>query len=484
MSHTLESVLAEVEGSRDRIVDMASRLLAIESVRPEPSEGGDPIGAGCRECLALAVEMCRERGMDVRVHGEQVAVAELGTAEENVAFVVHIDTVPAGDGWTYPPFAGQVVDGEIWGRGAQDDKGPLASVLAAIDAVRARSVPLRRRVTLIIGTDEETGLWRDLAAFHAAEPMPTMAIVPDGDFPIISAEKGFANIAIETPAVEGEGPCRLLEIKAGQRVNVVPDEAVARVSGLGAEYLAHRAEAFQLSHPAAHIEVEATGDAVKIIARGIPTHASTPEKGHSALLDLAEFLAPEFFAPSAPERALRFMDQLLGQELHGERLGTFAYDERMGFCTCSAGKVDTTAEGTVRVWLNLRPVRGQTVDGVERAITGAVRRLGERIGADYRVMKDDTCREPLYVPEDSELVRGLQAAYERVTGEEATCRSIGGTTFAKAFDNAVVFGPGAPDEIPLAHERDERVAIDALVRNARLYAAALCELAAGPDAAG
>lgn len=484
VSHSLDRVLAAAEAQRDRIVEMTSQLLAIESIRPEPPGGEDPMGDGCRECLALAVELCRERGMEVRIHEGQVAVAEMGSGPENVALVVHMDTVPAGEGWTHPPFGGAVVHGEVWGRGAQDDKGPLASILGAIDALIAEGAPLRRRITVIIGTDEETGAWRDLQAFHAAEPMPTMSIITDADFPIINAEKGFANIVIETPKVEGAGEAQLLEFTAGQRINIVPDAARALVAGISAEWLEQRARAFCLSRPEARITVEPMGAAALVTAAGTPTHASTPANGHSALLDLAEFLAPEPFAPSAAERALRFVDQLLGQDLHGERLGVFAHDPRMGLCTCSAGKVDATPDGAARVWLNLRPVWGQTIDGVHRAIQAAAQALGERLGAEYVVTKDDTCREPLYVSDDSELVRGLRAAYERVTGQPATCESIGGTTFAKAFDNAVVFGPCAPDEPGLAHERDERVSIEALVRNAKLYAAALWELAVDGEGAG
>ena len=39
----------------------------------------------------------------------------------------------SGDGWSVPPFGGVVKDGSVWGRGASDDKGPLAGLLAAAD---------------------------------------------------------------------------------------------------------------------------------------------------------------------------------------------------------------------------------------------------------------------------------------------------------------------------------------------------------------
>jgi succinyl-diaminopimelate desuccinylase len=467
---------------RDEIVGLTSSLLRYESVRPEKPVDGDPLGPGLRGCLDFAMECARARGMTVRSHEGQVAVAEIGDGEENVAVVIHLDTVPAAGDWSHPPFAGIVADGEVWGRGAQDDKGPLASVLCALDALAAENTELRRRVTLVLGTDEESGLWRDLAAFHRHEPMPTMAIIPDGDFPVVSAEKGFANIVVRVPSLgEPDGGIVLRSLTAGVRANVVPERAEAVVGGLDVDYLAARADAFALSHSGARIEVCAEGDYLRITANGTPTHASTPEKGRSALLDLAGLLAPEPFRRNAAEGTLRFLERWIGNDLHGERLGVFRHDAFMGFCTVCVGKVSSGPTGDTEMWLNLRPVHGQTLADVHECVSRRAAELGHELGVPYEVVLDRTSMEPLYVPEDSELVRGLSAAFEDATGQPARPVSIGGTTFAKAFRNAVAFGPGMPDDPQLAHERDERVSIDALVRNAGIYALALDRLAGAAE---
>ena len=69
--------------------------------------------------------------------------------------------------------------------------------------------------------------------------------------------------------------------------------------------------------------------------------------------------------------------------------------------------------------------------------------------------------------------------YQLETGDTQTAPlTIGGGTYARATPNAVCFGPGFPDgsDGP-AHEPDERIAIDSVVRAAKIYAHALYELA-------
>ena len=60
--------------------------------------------------------------------------ARIGTATPHLTFAGHTDVVPPGDekAWKYPPFAGEVADAELYGRGAVDMKGGIACALAAV----------------------------------------------------------------------------------------------------------------------------------------------------------------------------------------------------------------------------------------------------------------------------------------------------------------------------------------------------------------
>ena len=67
-----------------------------------------------------------------------------GLAAETIVLLHHIDTVAAGAGWKHPALAGEVHDGELWGRGAIDAKGlGVAQLMAFLDLARSRE-PRRR----------------------------------------------------------------------------------------------------------------------------------------------------------------------------------------------------------------------------------------------------------------------------------------------------------------------------------------------------
>ena len=76
-----------------------------------------------------------------------------------IVLVAHQDVVPVDpgteDAWDQPPFSGAVLAGEVWGRGALDDKGSLVASLAAVEDLLAEGFVPRRPVLLAFGHDEE-----------------------------------------------------------------------------------------------------------------------------------------------------------------------------------------------------------------------------------------------------------------------------------------------------------------------------------------
>jgi len=83
--------------------------------------------------------------------------ARLGSEAPNLCFAGHTDVVPAGDvsAWTHPPFAAEIADGEMWGRGAVDMKGGVACFIAAVARRLAGGEPFAGSVSLLITGDEE-----------------------------------------------------------------------------------------------------------------------------------------------------------------------------------------------------------------------------------------------------------------------------------------------------------------------------------------
>jgi len=79
-------------------------------------------------------------------------------ARRPLILLSHIDVVPAtASAWRADPWAGELRDGEIWGRGALDMKGEAVVELMTVIALKRRGVPLARDIILIANADEETG---------------------------------------------------------------------------------------------------------------------------------------------------------------------------------------------------------------------------------------------------------------------------------------------------------------------------------------
>lgn len=134
---------------------------------------------------------------------------------------------PEGSDWTVPPYEGVIRDGFLYGRGANDNKCSCVSCLFALRAIREAGIPLRDRVLLILGCNEEKGS-ADMAHYMQHVGMPDYGFSPDSGFPVCYAEKGIHRMEIRG-AFGGATP--LISLAAGQAVNIVPNRCRACVAG-------------------------------------------------------------------------------------------------------------------------------------------------------------------------------------------------------------------------------------------------------------
>ena len=90
---------------------------------------------------------------------------------------------------------------------------------------------------------------------------------------------------------------------------------------------------------------------------------------------------------------------------------------------------------------------------------------------------------PIYFPEDHTIVRTLMEVYREQTGDrEARPLVIGGGTYARAADNIVAFGMTFPGEEELAHQKNECISVESLLKAAAIYAEAIHRLSGGDPA--
>ncbi|MEO8634736.1 MAG: M20/M25/M40 family metallo-hydrolase [Gemmatimonadales bacterium] len=114
--------------------------------------------SGTEETIARWVEeWARHAGLSVMRDDAAVSIAVAGTAPgPTLAFVSHLDTVPAGEGWTRPVFEPTLEDDRLYGRGSGDAKASVASMLIAARDLAESGGPARGRLLVVLGYEEET----------------------------------------------------------------------------------------------------------------------------------------------------------------------------------------------------------------------------------------------------------------------------------------------------------------------------------------
>lgn len=455
-----------VDRDRDLLVASVQELIRIPSIAGEP-EPGAPFGPGPRGALTGALGIAERLGFSPTNLGNYAGFAEFGSGDEYVGILGHVDVVPEGEDWTHPPFGGEIHGGKIYGRGALDDKGPALAALFGARAVMESGLPLSRRVRVIFGADEETGV-EDIAHYLSMERPPVSGFTPDADFPVVFAEKGILWIELQRNFSTSSAETLVKKIEGGSAPNMVPDRATAELLAAHPEIVIANCGEFvrQTGFP---LEARLERGCVIVTARGQSAHASTPEKGRNAIMFLLGFLASQKLSPGAMTDAIRLFSRAIGCELNGRSFGIEISDAPSGSLTLNAGRIEAT-ESTFRLTLDIRyPVTSDKTDVVNR-----IRSTLRASGFSGKILEH---QPPLHHPEDSALVRTLATVYREQTGIMAPPVAIGGGTYARSLPNIVAFGPCRPGQDPPIHRQDECIAIDELVAMAKIYAHAIYELA-------
>lgn len=211
----IRETLAEID--QEDLVALAQQLIRIPSENP-PGDEKRVADFLADRLKRLAMEVHVE---DVDEHvGRPNVLAIWGTGVDGptLLFNGHLDVVPAGQGWSVDPFAGEIRDGRLYGRGACDMKGPLAAVVKAIEAVRRVGAPLRGTVVLagVVGEEQDQSGTRQLvkdgiAADYGIVAEPTTLV------PVI-AHKGEVYYDITTFGKAAHGSVPHLGVNAVEKM--------------------------------------------------------------------------------------------------------------------------------------------------------------------------------------------------------------------------------------------------------------------------
>ncbi|MBR6473716.1 MAG: dipeptidase PepV [Firmicutes bacterium] len=462
-----------IEDNKEEMLQTLEDLVAIPSVVSD-AEGDMPFGAEVHKAYEFMMAKAEADGFITKnVDNWGGHIDFPGKTDDIVAVVGHLDVVPAGDSanWDTDPFKAEIIDGKMYGRGTIDDKGPLLAGYYAVKALKEAGFEPDKTIRVMLGLDEETN-WYGMEYYMEREKGPVAGFSPDAEFPVIHGEKGMISFDLTKkvdPSEIVEG-LKLVSLKGGTVSNAVPDSAIAMLSfGNARDDVMDVITNYIKTHDY-KLTVMDTDHSCEIIVKGVSAHASTPEQGVNAISILFELLERLPFEDPQTVELIRFYQDHIGFDIHGERIGIEFEDEPSGKLSLNAGIVDVE-DGLYKFVIDVRyPVTftlEQVMDGVHSVCDSYGWEITENTGAG-----------PLYKPADDPLVVTLMDIYRKYTGQtDAQPITMGGATYARAVPNTVAFGPIFPGEVDLCHQPNEFIDIETMVTSAKIFAEALYLLA-------
>ena len=460
-----------IKNHKDEMIQNLQELIQIPSVYAKSKNPLMPFGENANKALEYMLDLGHKLGFRTKNVDGYCGYIEFGEGEEMLGIIGHLDVVPSGDNWTYPPFLATIFDNKIYGRGAIDDKGPVMASLYAMKYV-LDNCKVNKRVRLILGLNEEND-WKCIDYYKAHEESPTIGFSPDADFPCIYAEK-----AILTPYFSMDysqyacAPISIQEIDCNNNaINVVPKicSTILKIdSSILMEDLISILKKI-IDEYDFEIDIYKLNDEkIKLTSHGVGAHAAHPDLGVNAISRLIVVLDTLFKKYDVSIPLFDFFAKYIHTEYDGKSL-SMNYKDESGNLTLNVGKINFS-NNILEIGLNLRIPIHTSIEKVENTFLACL--------SDYTdiIYKKVGSNLALYIPKDNYLVKTLCDIYNEEANSYLEPIAIGGATYARAFENCVSFGANLPGQKDMCHQTDEFISIDNLLFACRVYAKAICEL--------
>jgi succinyl-diaminopimelate desuccinylase len=454
-----------IDTIKDKIINSTCEIINIPSVFDDNDGSNTPFGLNTVKALEYVLDLGKSLGFKTKNIDNKCGYIEFGHGDKLLGIIGHLDVVPANekDGWTTPPFKATVLNNNIYGRGAIDDKGPVIATLYAMKAVKD-NYNLDKRVRLILGINEEND-WKCIERYKETEEMPNISFSPDANFPCIYAEKTIESIFIIQKYIANP-LLYITNISTNDNaINVVPKYYEITLF-FNKDKIPNIKETAQkiISKYNYNIAVNLLDDThIKLVSIGVASHAAYPELGNNAISKLI-IVINELF--SNYNMAISILDDfvtLIGDDFTGTNL-KINFEDESGKLTLNTAQffIDN---GNINIGFNLRiPV---TIDYnlIEKQFKTSVSN-----NIEVKVVR---IQEPLFISKDNDLVKKLCSIFNEYNNSNIEPQAIGGGTYARAFNNCVSFGPQMPGAKDMCHQVDEFINIEKLMFCVKVYAKAI-----------
>lgn len=447
----MKEISKEIAALREPLLRDLEELVAIPSVMErEQACANAPFGPGVRRAFDCFLQLAQEKGFAVRDWNGYALDAQIGTGDAYIGVLGHLDVVEARHQpeWESDPFCLREKEGMLYGRGVNDDKGPLLAALYAAWLIKEQGWKLKYPIRIIAGGAEET-TWECMEHYFQHNAQPLYGFSPDGNFPIVNGEKGILQVRFVFP------PCQA-RIQSAPRLNFVcGDLRVELKTDEEAVFAKAQSQIRQ-------------GDRLLLQYRGKSALSRNPQRGDNAIFHFAHDFAGKKWNDASLEALVRLLDEQFCDDHYGKKSGLFAEDANMG--TTSVCPMSVNSGEQLELCVDIRYVRSVS----EQTLLTRLEQIAARYQAKMESIKE---KRLLYVAEETPLIQALKHAYEHVTGEKAQVLTKGGASYARVLERGVAFGATFEGEDPRPHMANERMPIASLLRACEIYYEALKELA-------
>ncbi len=435
-------------------LDTLIKILQIDSILDEQTiSQGAPFGKGIKEALETFLEMAKNDGFKTFNDEGYVGIIEYGNGAQNIAVLCHLDVVPTGANWKYPPFSATIEDGKVYARGAMDDKGPTVAAYYALKMIKDLGIKLNKKIQIILGTDEETG-WRGINHYKEKYGLPEIGFAPDADFPLIYGEKGILNTIVENNDIDED----IIYIKGGERFNVVIDEAT---SATNYNHVLEFNEYLKNNNLVGNVEIVDNKYVYHI--KGVSAHAMEPFKGINAGTHMLNFLS------NFTNNGLVKLGAMLHEDYYLKKMNLAYHHQEMGDLTCNIGIINFE-NGKNMLTLDMRYPTEFNINNYETVL----KRLEEKYNLQTKIVANKT---PHYIEPTDPLVETLYNSYVKYTSDTINKpHTIGGGTYARAIKKGVAFGMEMPGAETVAHQPNEYLSLKDFYTCIAIYAEAIYQL--------
>ena len=433
-------------------------LIAIQSISKEDT-AFKPFGKEVADCFNVFSKIAKRLGFQIEEDDGYAISANVQVNNDTsyIGILGHLDVVLEGNigKWNYPPFMLSIDNGILYGRGVNDDKGPLLAQLYCIKILKDLGYPFLQNVKVIAGGAEET-TWHCMEHYFKTHKQPIVGYSPDGNFPIVNGEKGIVTFQIDE-TIKSDGLIQVNSIKSSPIGYAIPDyvEIVCKCNSI---------ELLDADLASYFTNQEAT-----FVFTGKSALTRNPQKADNALFKMTDFILSkerffdDAFVKCCKEISNYFMDPY-GRDCH-----FYHEDADMGKSTIAVFDF-VKYQDSYSYKIDLRFDQNHDVNHIQQQIELVLNKH----------LKVCRTKRALFVDRKDPLIQILSRAYEKICHEKAECICKGGASYARVLDKGIAFGATFDGYDTRPHKENENMRISDLIKAMEIYCEAIRLLACEP----